>query len=198
LAAFDVEGTGRIVTPPFVARAPFDEVVLEVAGQPRPMGRPFTLWNRWVQHDPRVLALGVSDVETRPEGQAIGPEGEIARRWSPEEIRARFLYDGLHGDDWIGRRFVVTVPSRARRARVGLSDFGGPQPIRVTVDGTVRVADLQPSQPQIVDVDLPGLAPGDGHVIALEFTRWHEQGTTSRPDLDRRREAARLLWLDLQ
>ena len=38
----------------------------------------------------------------------------------------------------------------------------------------------------------------NGHVITLEFARWREQATTSQLDLDRRREAARLVWLDLQ
>jgi hypothetical protein len=199
LATFDVEGSARVVTPPFVPDAPFDEVVLEIAGEPRPMPRAFTLWNRWAQHDPRPLALGVSDLQARRAGEAAGPEGAFARRWWPREIRAHYLYDGLHADDWMGRRFVVTLPAGARGARLALDGLSEAQPVRVTVDGgAARVVDLQPSFPQTVDLELIESADGDGHVIALEFARWREEATTSQLDLDRRREAARLLWLDLR
>jgi hypothetical protein len=199
LATFDVEGSARLATPPFVPDAPFDEVVLEVAGEPRPMPRAFTLWNRWAQHDPRPLALGVSDLQARPAGEAAGPEGTVARRWWPREIRARFLYAGLHADDWMGRRFVITLPAGTRGARLALDGLTEPQPVSVTVDGgAVRLIDLQASRPQTVDLELTKSADGDGHVVALEFARWREQATTSQLDLDRRREAARLLWLDLQ
>ena len=199
LAMFDVEGSGRMATPPFVPDAPFDEVVLEVAGDPRPTPRAFTLWNRWAQHDPRPVALGVSDVWARPASERAGPDGVIARRWSPREIRAHFLYDGLHADDWMGRRFTLTLPAGARGARLALDGLAGPQPVRVRVDGDpAREVDLTPSHPQIVDVDLAQADAENGHVITLEFARWREQATTSQLDLDRRREAARLLWLDLQ
>jgi len=200
LATFDVEGSARMATPPFVPDAPFDEVVLEVAGEPQPTPRVFTLWNRWAQHDPRPLALGVSDVRAAPADEAAGPRGAVARRWWPREIRSRFLYDGLHADDWMGRRFTLTVPGGARGARLALDGLTGPQPVRVLVDGgPERVVDLEPSgHPQIVDVDLGQPADGDGHRLTLEFARWREQATTSQLALDHRREAARLAWLDLR
>jgi hypothetical protein len=199
LATFDLEGSGRLATPPFVPDAPFDEVVLEVEGEPRPMPRAFTLWNRWALHDPRPLALGVSDVRPRRVGETAGPEGVVTRRWRPREIRARFLYGGLHADDWMGRRFVVTVPAGVRGARFALDAVAEAQPVSVTVDGGApRVINLETTGPQTVDLDLTEPAEGDGHVIALAFTRWREGATTSQLDRDRRREAARLLWLDLR
>ncbi len=199
LATFDVEGSARLATPPFVPDTPFDEIVLEVAGAPRPMPRALTLWNRWALHDPRPLALGVSDVQARRVGEAAGSDGAFARRWRPREIRAQLLYDGLHADDWMGRRFVVTVPGGALGARLALDGLSEQQPVRVTVDGgAARVVDLQPSLLQTVDLELTESPDGDGHVIALEFTRWREEATTSQLGLDRRREAARLLWLDLR
>jgi hypothetical protein len=163
------------------------------------MPRAFTLWNRWAQHDPRPLALGVSDLQARPAGEAAGPEGAVARRWWPHEIRARFLYAGLQADDWMGRRFVITLPAGTRGVRLALDGLTEAQPVSVTVDGgAVRLIDLQASRPQTVDLELTGASDRDGHVVALEFARWREQATTSQLDLDRRREAARLLWLDLQ
>jgi hypothetical protein len=199
LATFDLEGSGRLATSPFVPDAPFDEVVLEVEGEPRPMPRAFTLWNRWALHDPRPLALGVSDVRPRRVGETAGPEGVVTRRWRPREIRARFLYGGLHADDWMGRRFVVTVPAGVRGARFALDAVAEAQPVSVTVDGGApRVINLETTGPQTVDLDLTEPAEGDGHVIALAFTRWREGATTSQLDRDRRREAARLLWLDLR
>jgi hypothetical protein len=197
LGTFDVEGSARLATAPFVPDGPFDEIVVEVAGDPRPMPRAFTLWNRWAMHDPRILALGVSDAQAQRIGETAGPEGVIARRWSPREIRAHLLYGGLHGDDWMGRRFTVTVPAGARGARLALDGVAEPQSVSVTVDGRARRRiDLQTSGTQMVDLELT--EGGDGHVIALEFSRWREGATTSQLDLDRRREAARLLWLDLQ
>jgi hypothetical protein len=199
LATFDVEGGARLATPPFVPDGPFDEVVLEVGGEPHPTPRAFTLWNRWALHDPRPLALGVSDARTRPAGEAAGPESVLPRRWSPREIRAHFLYEGLLADDWMGRRFSVTVPAATRGARLAFDNLTSAQPVSLTVDGgPARVIDLQASHPQVVDVELTGAAEDDGHVITLEFTRWREQATTSQLGLDRRREAARLVWLDLR
>jgi hypothetical protein len=49
-----------------------------------------------------------------------------------------------------------------------------------------------------VDVELAEPGSDNGRVITLEFARWRKQATTSQLDLDRRREAARLVWLDLQ
>jgi len=200
LATFDVEGSARLITAPFVPDAPFDEVMLEVAGEPRPTPRAFTLWNRWALHDPRPLALGVSDVRVSPAGEAAGPEGVVARRCWPREIRARFLYDGLHADDWMGRRFALTVPPGTRGARFALDGLTGPQTVRVRVDDApARVVGLEPSaHPQFVELDLGEPSDGNGHEIKLEFARWREQATTSQLDLDHRREAARLVWLDLQ
>ena len=199
LSTFDVEGGGRVVTPPFVPEGPIDEVVLEVAGEARPMPRAFTAWNSWVQHDPRSLALGVSDVRARPAGEPAGLEGDLGRRWRPREIRARFLYGGLQADDCIGRRFAVTVPARARRARIAVAGLTWPQPVSVTVDhGAARVVDLEGGVTQIVEVELTGPAGPDGHTVTLEFTRWREEPTTSQVDLDRRRTTGRLLWVDLR
>jgi hypothetical protein len=138
-------------------------------------------------------------VRAWPAAAAAGPEGVIARRWWPREIRARFLYDGLHADAWLCRRFMLSLPPGARGARLALDGLAGPQPVRVCVDrGPAREVDLDPSHSQIVDVDLSEPGDGDGHVITLEFARWREQATTSQLDLDRRREAARLVWLDLR
>jgi hypothetical protein len=99
----------------------------------------------------------------------------------------------------MGRRFVITLPARARAARLALDGLTEPQPVSVTVGGgAARMIDLQASRPQMVDLELTQSADGDGHVVALEFARWREQATTSQLDLDRRRETARLLWLDLR
>jgi hypothetical protein len=203
LGALEFEGTARLLTPPFVPASPVDDVELRVEGDPQPIPRPMTLWNRWVEHDPRPLSVGVSEIRA-VEADAAPPEAE-RRRYTPDEVRAQLLYEGLHADDWLAGRFTLFLPPSVRVVRLGLGveplgAGAGPSAARLLLeDRLLRSVAFAAHGDAEVTVELPPAGSATGlRALALSCERPLRLPTRDTADVDMRRISYRLRWLEIR
>jgi hypothetical protein len=201
LGVFRIEGSARIITPPFLPESDLDVVELAVDGEPLPTPRRYTLWNRWVQHDARRLSVGVTDVRAVAADEIPG-NGALPRRLSAADVRQALVYDGLHTDGWLGRRFTLTVPPDVRRVRLdvyvarlpGQSEPGAAC-VRVT-GAEPRTVPFLAYGDHRIDIDVPEAA-GSAPEIAVEFERVATMATRYLAGLDERRISVRLRAMEL-
>jgi hypothetical protein len=201
LGSFKIEGSARILTPPFVPESPLGVVQLAVDGRPQPTPRRYSLWNRWVEHDSRELSVGVYDVRAVGADEVPGASG-LPRTLTPADVQETLVYDGLHTDGWLGRRFALTLPAGVRRARLdlyvaqlpGKSEPGGAT-IHVTGTGP-RAVPFRDYGDNRIDVEVPG-ATGSPTEIAIEFDHRATMATRYLPGLDQRQISVLLRGLEL-
>jgi hypothetical protein len=177
-------------------------VEVSVAGEPRPIARRFSLWNQWVDHDARRLSLGVYDIRAIPADHLLDA-GRLPRTLAPSEVRETLLYDGLHTDDWLGRRFTLTVPTTVTGVKLGVTvpQFAAdaaPGNARILVPGAPpRVESFLGYGDADIDVEIPA-GSGRTTTIAFEFSHFANVATRDAAGLDERKISTRLRWIELR